>query len=158
MRLACRRSVGRTAVNSRLHAHVVTKISGRAARCETRASGLRSRELHLCRRRRRILILIKELHSRGVTMISVRVRDIVREQMRLAGIGVIVGPSNFFERTTDEVRGWQHQAMFVHCVTRTRRVAVPQIATTRVQNMSRNGMASQQFRACKNKRSRSWRL
>jgi sulfate permease, SulP family len=34
------------------------------------------------------------------------VRDVVRDDMRLAGIEAIVGPSNFHERITDGVRAW----------------------------------------------------
>jgi MFS superfamily sulfate permease-like transporter len=53
--------------------------------------------------------LIKELHSRGISVAFARVRDSVRDDMRLAGIEAIVGPSNFYERTTDGVRAWQRQ-------------------------------------------------
>ena len=51
--------------------------------------------------------LIKALQSEGITTGFVRVRDAVREDMRRAGIEVIVGPKNFYERTTDGVRAWQ---------------------------------------------------
>jgi anti-anti-sigma factor len=54
-----------------------------------------------------LLSLIKELRNRGITVAFARVRDAVRDDMRLAGIEVIVGPSNFHERTTDGVRAWQ---------------------------------------------------
>jgi MFS superfamily sulfate permease-like transporter len=57
-----------------------------------------------------LLSLINDLHNRGITVAFARVRDVVRERMRLAGIEAIVGPNNFFERTTDGVRAWQHQA------------------------------------------------
>jgi SulP family sulfate permease len=53
-----------------------------------------------------LLSLIKELRSRGVTLAFARVRDVVRDDMRLAGIEAIVGPSNFHERITDGVRAW----------------------------------------------------
>jgi len=53
------------------------------------------------------LILIQDLQSQGITFAFARVRDEVREQMRLAGIETIVGPANFHERVTDGVRAWQ---------------------------------------------------
>jgi MFS superfamily sulfate permease-like transporter len=53
--------------------------------------------------------LIKALQSEGITTAFVRVRDAVREDMRRAGIEAIVGPNNFYERTTDGVREWQRQ-------------------------------------------------
>jgi high affinity sulfate transporter 1 len=52
---------------------------------------------------------VKELQSEGITTAFVRVRDAVREDMRRAGIEAIVGPNNFYERTTDGVRDWQRQ-------------------------------------------------
>jgi hypothetical protein len=36
-----------------------------------------------------------------------RVRDQVRERMRLEGLEAVVGPENFHERVTDGVRVWQ---------------------------------------------------
>jgi anti-anti-sigma regulatory factor len=54
-----------------------------------------------------LLSLIKELQNRDITVAFARVRDTVRDDMRLAGIEAIVGPSNFHERTTDGVRVWQ---------------------------------------------------
>jgi MFS superfamily sulfate permease-like transporter len=56
-----------------------------------------------------LLNLIKELQNRGITVAFARVRDTVRDDMRLAGIEESVGPSNFYERTTDGVRAWQGQ-------------------------------------------------
>jgi sulfate permease, SulP family len=53
-----------------------------------------------------LLSLIKELQSRGITLAFARVRDVVRDDMRLAGIEAIVGPSKFHERITDGVRAW----------------------------------------------------
>jgi anti-anti-sigma factor len=53
---------------------------------------------------------IKELQSQGITFAFARVRDEVRERMRLGGIETIVGPTNFYERVTDGVRAWQKQA------------------------------------------------
>jgi sulfate permease, SulP family len=52
---------------------------------------------------------IKELQSQGITFAFARVRDEVREQMRLGGIEAVVGPTNFYERVTDGVRAWQGQ-------------------------------------------------
>jgi high affinity sulfate transporter 1 len=56
-----------------------------------------------------LLSLIKELKNRGITVALVRVRDAVRDNMRLAGIEAIVEPGNFYERTTDVVRAWQRR-------------------------------------------------
>ena len=53
-----------------------------------------------------LLSLIKALRSRGITLAFARVRDVVRDDMRLAGIEAVVGPSNFHERITDGVRAW----------------------------------------------------
>jgi sulfate permease, SulP family len=54
-----------------------------------------------------LLGLIKKLQSRGITVAFARVRDVVRDDMRLAGIEAIVGLSNFHERITDGLRAWQ---------------------------------------------------
>ena len=54
-----------------------------------------------------LLSLIKELKNQGITVAFVRVRDVVRDDMRLAGIEAIVGSLNFYERITDGVRAWQ---------------------------------------------------
>jgi len=54
-----------------------------------------------------LLNSIKELQSQGITLAFARVRDEVRERMRLGGIEAIVGPTNFYERVTDGVRAWQ---------------------------------------------------
>jgi MFS superfamily sulfate permease-like transporter len=51
--------------------------------------------------------LIKELKNQGIMVVFARVRDVVRDDMRLAGIEATVGPSNFYERITDGVRAWQ---------------------------------------------------
>ncbi len=56
-----------------------------------------------------LLISIQEFKSRGITFAFARVRDEVREQMRLSGIEAIVSPNNFFERVTDGVRAWQQR-------------------------------------------------
>jgi anti-anti-sigma regulatory factor len=57
-----------------------------------------------------LLSLIHELQNRGITIAFARVRDAVRDDMRLAGIEEIVGPTNFYERTTDGVRDWQRES------------------------------------------------
>jgi high affinity sulfate transporter 1 len=57
-----------------------------------------------------LLRLVRELQKRGVRVAFVRVRDPIREDMRLAGIEEVVGPTNFYERITDGVRAWQQQA------------------------------------------------
>ena len=51
--------------------------------------------------------LIKELQSRGIEIFFARVRDVVRDDMRLAGIETVVDASHFHERITDGVRAWQ---------------------------------------------------
>jgi SulP family sulfate permease len=56
-----------------------------------------------------LLRVIKELQSQRVTFAFARVRDQVRERMRLGGIEAEVGPTNFHERVTDGVRAWQRQ-------------------------------------------------
>jgi sulfate permease, SulP family len=52
---------------------------------------------------------IKELQSQGITFAIARVRDEVRERLRLAGIEAALGSTNFYERVTDGVRAWQGQ-------------------------------------------------
>ncbi len=56
-----------------------------------------------------LLNFIKELQSQGITFAFARVRDSVRERMRLGGIEAAVGSTNFYERVTDGVRAWQQQ-------------------------------------------------
>ena len=56
-----------------------------------------------------LLNSIKELQSQGITFAFARVRDEVRERLRLAGIEAVVGSTNFYERVTDGVRAWQQQ-------------------------------------------------
>jgi high affinity sulfate transporter 1 len=51
--------------------------------------------------------LIRELQGEGITFAFARVRDHVRECVRLAGLEAIVGSANFHERLTDGVRAWQ---------------------------------------------------
>jgi MFS superfamily sulfate permease-like transporter len=56
-----------------------------------------------------LLNFIKELQSQGITFAFARVRDEVRERMRLGGVEAAVGSNNFHERVTDGVRAWQQQ-------------------------------------------------
>jgi high affinity sulfate transporter 1 len=56
-----------------------------------------------------VLNAIKELQSQGITFAFARVRDEVRERLRLGGVEAVVGPANFYERVTDGVRAWQGQ-------------------------------------------------
>ena len=56
-----------------------------------------------------VLNTIKELQSQNVTVALARVRDQIREKMRIAGIETVVGPTNFHERVTDGVRAWQQR-------------------------------------------------
>jgi MFS superfamily sulfate permease-like transporter len=54
-----------------------------------------------------LLNLIQELQSQGITFAFARVRDQVRERLRLGGVEAVVGSTNFYERVTDGVRAWQ---------------------------------------------------
>jgi SulP family sulfate permease len=56
-----------------------------------------------------LLSLVNELQGRGITVGFARVRDAVRDNMRLAGMETVVESSNFYERTTDGVDAWQRQ-------------------------------------------------
>jgi high affinity sulfate transporter 1 len=56
-----------------------------------------------------LLSSIKQLQSQGITIAFARVRDEVRERLRLWGIEALVGSANFYERVTDGVRAWQGQ-------------------------------------------------
>jgi len=56
-----------------------------------------------------LLSSIKQLQSQGITIAFARVRDEVRERMRLWSIEALVGSANFYERVTDGVRAWQGQ-------------------------------------------------
>jgi len=56
-----------------------------------------------------LLRLIKELQVWGFTLAFARVRDEVRERMRLSGIEAAVGADHFYQRLTDGVRAWQRQ-------------------------------------------------
>jgi high affinity sulfate transporter 1 len=54
-----------------------------------------------------LLNTVKELHHKDITVSFARVRDQVREQMRLSGVETVVGSQNFYERVTDGLRAWQ---------------------------------------------------
>jgi MFS superfamily sulfate permease-like transporter len=56
-----------------------------------------------------LLNLIKGLQSQRITFAFARMRDEVRERLRLAGIEAAVGPAAFHERVTDGIRAWQQQ-------------------------------------------------
>ena len=56
-----------------------------------------------------VLNTIKELQGQNVTVSFARVRDQIREKMRIAGIETVVGSTNFHERVTDGVRAWQQR-------------------------------------------------
>jgi SulP family sulfate permease len=56
-----------------------------------------------------LLAFIKVLHSQGITVAFARVRDEVRERMRLGGVETAVGSANFYERVTDGVCAWSGQ-------------------------------------------------
>jgi high affinity sulfate transporter 1 len=56
-----------------------------------------------------LLALVKKLQDQGISFGFARVRDSVRERMRLAGIEAVVVPTNFYDRVTDGVRFWQEQ-------------------------------------------------
>jgi MFS superfamily sulfate permease-like transporter len=54
-----------------------------------------------------LLNAIRELQGQGITLAFARVRDQVRERLRLGGVEAAVGSANFHERVTDGVRAWQ---------------------------------------------------
>jgi high affinity sulfate transporter 1 len=56
-----------------------------------------------------LLNLIQELRSQGITFAFARVRDRVRDQLRLGGVEALVGAANFHERVTEGVRAWQQR-------------------------------------------------
>jgi high affinity sulfate transporter 1 len=73
-----------------------------------------------------LLNSIKELQSQGITFAFARVRDEVREWMRLAGIEAVVGSTNFHERVTDGVHAWQGATK--------RQAAIKEIPAVKVRN------------------------
>jgi MFS superfamily sulfate permease-like transporter len=56
-----------------------------------------------------LVTLIQELQGRGITFAFARLRDHVRERMRVGGLEAVVGPANFHERVTEGVRAWQQR-------------------------------------------------
>jgi MFS superfamily sulfate permease-like transporter len=54
-----------------------------------------------------LLRLAQWLYGLGITLGFARVRDEVREVMRLGGLESLVGAGNFYERITDGVDHWQ---------------------------------------------------
>jgi high affinity sulfate transporter 1 len=56
-----------------------------------------------------LLSLIKELQGRAISVAFARVRDSVRERMRLTGIEAVVDAESFHERVTDGVRAFEEQ-------------------------------------------------
>jgi anti-anti-sigma regulatory factor len=56
-----------------------------------------------------LIIFIKELKSRGVTIAFARVRDAVRENLQLSKIEAVVSPADFHERITDGISAWQRR-------------------------------------------------
>ena len=52
-------------------------------------------------------LLFEQLENKGITAAFARVRDVVRDDMRLAGIEAVVGANGFHERITDGVIAWQ---------------------------------------------------
>ncbi|MBX9824155.1 MAG: SulP family inorganic anion transporter [Xanthobacteraceae bacterium] len=56
-----------------------------------------------------LIAFIRQLQGQGITIAFARVRDDVREDLRLGGIDAVVGPMNFYERVTDGVHAWQQR-------------------------------------------------
>jgi high affinity sulfate transporter 1 len=54
-----------------------------------------------------LLNIIRELQGQSITIAFARVRDPVRDRLRLGGVEAAVGPTSFHERVTDGVRAWQ---------------------------------------------------
>jgi high affinity sulfate transporter 1 len=54
-----------------------------------------------------LVTYLKKLQGAGITVAFARVRDGVRERLRLAGIEDVVGAADFHDRVTDGVRAWQ---------------------------------------------------
>ena len=57
-----------------------------------------------------LLTFIKEQQNRGITIAFARVRDDVRENMRLGGIEALMGATNFYDRVTDAVHACKQRA------------------------------------------------
>jgi MFS superfamily sulfate permease-like transporter len=56
-----------------------------------------------------LLKIIRELQGQGITFAFARVRDRVRDRLKLGGVEAVVSPANFHERVTEGVRAWQQQ-------------------------------------------------
>jgi MFS superfamily sulfate permease-like transporter len=56
-----------------------------------------------------LVTFLKRLQDEGTTVAFARVRDSVRERMRLAGIEAVVGETDFHDRITDGVQAWQQR-------------------------------------------------
>jgi MFS superfamily sulfate permease-like transporter len=56
-----------------------------------------------------LVALLKRLRDDEITVAFARLRDSVRERMRLAGIEAIVGAADFHDRITDGVQAWQQR-------------------------------------------------
>ena len=56
-----------------------------------------------------LVTFLKRLRDDEITVAFARVRDSVREQMRLAGIAAVVGEADFHDRITDGVQAWQQR-------------------------------------------------
>jgi high affinity sulfate transporter 1 len=56
-----------------------------------------------------LVTFLKRLRDEGTTVAFARVRDSVRERMRLAGIESVVGAADFHDRITDGVQAWQQR-------------------------------------------------
>jgi anti-anti-sigma factor len=59
-----------------------------------------------------VLNAVKELQGQGITFAFARVRDEVRERLRLGGVEALVGSANFYERVTDGVQAWRQREGF----------------------------------------------
>jgi MFS superfamily sulfate permease-like transporter len=57
-----------------------------------------------------LLNFVRQVQSERISFAFARVRDDVRDRMRLGGIEAAVGSASFYERVTDGVREWQQQS------------------------------------------------
>ena len=56
-----------------------------------------------------LVAFLKKVQGDGITVAFARVRDSVRERMRLAGIEAIVSAADFHDRVTEGVRAWRQR-------------------------------------------------
>src|SRR3954453_1389430 len=61
-----------------------------------------------------LLRLVREQQKKGISVAFAPVRDAIREDLRRAGIEAAVGPTNFYDGTTDGKRGWQQTSRPLH--------------------------------------------